>query len=151
MDYYTEKTGESFSSTAIYANRQADKKKLEGLTDLKECGSPSMLFFSKKGLLLAKGYLRVVYGDHGPYIEFLREHIDWSAWFCTRTGVGYYDKWAPATKEDVLLYYQKRDVHHLPNPPAGKDSFRGNRKEGYADYRVGRLYISPYQIILRNT
>ena len=33
----------------------------------------------RSGLLFAIGYDRVVYGDHGPYVEFSDGHIQWSA------------------------------------------------------------------------
>jgi alpha-L-fucosidase len=71
--YYESLTGEPFKTTAVYPNRASEKDSLERDTDLVEGGSPEMLFFSREGLPLAKGYARIVYGDHGAYVEFLRE------------------------------------------------------------------------------
>ena len=45
-----------------------------------------------------------------------------------------------------MLYEQRYTVRNLSNPPRGEHSFQGNRVEGYADYRPGRFYISPYEI-----
>jgi hypothetical protein len=42
-----------------------------------------------------------------------------------------------------MLYVQKRTVSTLKNPPAGAHSVNNNKPEGYADYKVGMLYISP--------
>ena len=90
--YYSQITGEPFVSTAVYPNRLQDKEKLERDTDLVESGSPSLFFYSTRGNLLAQGYVRIVYGDHGPYIEHVREQILWDAFKCVRTSVGFYDK-----------------------------------------------------------
>ena len=50
------------------------------------------------------------------------------------------------TESGVLLYMQKRTVDGLPNPPKGKYSVNNNRSEGYADYRIGYMYIDPDKI-----
>ena len=148
--YYTQVTRETFSTTAVYPNRQEEKEIIERETDLVEDGSPDMLFFSLRDTLVATGYIRVVYGDHGAYLEFVRAQIEWEAWERERRGIGYYDKWYTADGSRLMLYDQRKTVECLPNPPAGPRSFRGNRKEGYADYRVGRYYLSPYEVTLRN-
>ena len=147
MTYYKERTGESFKSTAVYPNRVWDKQELESICDLVESGSPSFIFKTKLGSLIAQGYLRIVYGDHGPYIEFLRDQVILKNLECERDSVGYYNKWYSRIGR-VLVYEQLHLVRCLPNPPAGKRSYRGNRKEGYADYRVGRFYVSPYDLII---
>lgn len=30
--------------------------------------------------VIAVGYRRVLYGDHGPYLEFTKHQIHWEAW-----------------------------------------------------------------------
>jgi hypothetical protein len=147
MTYYEEMTGEAFESTAIYPNRVRDKQALESACDLVESGSSGFAFKTKPGSLIAQGYLRIVYGDHGPYIEFSKDHIAWDNLECERDNVGYYNKWYSRIGR-VLVYEQLRSVRLLSNPPAGKYSFKGNRKEGYADYRVGRYYVSPYDVMI---
>lgn len=136
-------------TTAIYPNRQKDKRRVEALYRLEEFGSPDRKFYSPRGLLLAIGYKRMVYGDHGPYIEFAPENIVFENWAQIRPSryPFYYGIWCPIDNSFITLYDQVRDVKHLPNPPKGPHSFRGNREEGYADYVPGRLYISPEEIV----
>lgn len=134
-----------FKTTAIYENRIKDKKALLSSIPLNEFGDNDVYFLSIFNTLLCKGFNRIVFGDHGPYIEFLKEHIIFDNWISKRNGIGYYDKYYPIDNSSILLYAQRKDVSNLPNPPKGKYSFNGNRKEGYADYIVGRYYISPYE------
>ena len=137
-------------TTAIYPNRIRDKAKLEKSRGYTEFGSQTALLYTSAGTLLAEGYLRVVYGDHGPYLE-----IDPTQIRCQlRRKFGqpppadaYYDWQEPEDHSRVKVYVQLRDVHHLPNPPAG--GFRGNRSEGYADYKPGLIYVSPYALQLK--
>jgi len=149
MTYYEDRTGELFVSTAVYPNRVKDKLELESICDLVESGSSSFLFKSKDGALIAQGYVRVVYGDGGPYIELMKDQVAWENLECERRDVGYFNKWYTKTGR-IMVYEQLRTVGNLPNPPAGKLSFNGNRKEGYADYRVGRVYVSPYDVRMIN-
>jgi hypothetical protein len=144
MTYYTNKTSENCISTAIYPNRIKEKEFIEKYVGLSEFGNYNTLFKTKFGTIVAQGYLRIVYGDHGAYVEFLRENIKWEEFECERKNFGYYDKYYSIDGSEILLYYQLRNVKNLPNPP--KPGFIGNRVEGYADYRVGRIYISVYDL-----
>ena len=100
---------------------------------------------------MAVRYERMVYGDHGPYIELRPDDIVRSAWKVGRkkSDQAYYQECYPKDGSNVKLYVQKRTVANLPNPPAGKWSVKNNRKEGYADYRVGMLYIDPDQVVVK--
>jgi hypothetical protein len=144
VSYYESITKEKLKPTAIYPNRIYDKQVVEEKYKISEDGNDYTLFYTPTKKLIARGYLRIVYGDHGPYIEFLKENIKWQKWRCTRFGIGYYDEYYPFDGSNVLLYFQRYDVKHLKNPP--KNGFQGNREEGYADYRVDRIYISPYDL-----
>jgi len=133
-------------TSAIYPNRVKDKEKVESDLELLEFPKldvrGTLLFKTKGGTDIARGYRRVVYGDHGPYVEFDESQVFWDNFKCTRRGIGYYDKWY--SEDGVMLYDQLKTVAHLPNPPAGRFSFRGSREEGYADYLVGKIYVDPY-------
>lgn len=132
-------------TTAIYPNRIRDKNDVEVNLCLSEFGDEKTEFRTKNGTLFAKGYVRIVYGDHGPYVEFEKYHIDFSIFkLHKKSNRAWYDEWY---LEDIMLYDQKKDVSMLPNPPRGKKSFRGNRKEGYADYRVGKIYLDPFSVL----
>ena len=134
-------------STAIYENRLKDKERVESELSLFEHGNDTSEFYTPAGKLIAVGYSRVVYGDHGPYIEFPADaiKIDLYRKFNQAPKVeAYYDWLETEDKEPVKVYNQLKTVHNLKNPPPG--GFKGNREEGYADYRVGYLYISPFEL-----
>ena len=134
-----------FQTTAIYENRLRDKQELLNEMTLSEDGNDSTNFLTKKDLLLCSGYNRIVYGDHGPYIEFNKDQVNFDSWNTTRSGYGYYNKLYPIDETDILMYHQRKTVAGLPNPPPkNRRGFDGNRKEGYADYKVGKYYISPW-------
>lgn len=136
-------------TTAIYPNRREDKAKVERMLALPErpCGQ-TIVFRTPKGSVLATSYVRVVYGDHGPYVEFRRDQM-----VCAlRPKFGnrplpadaYYEWLVPIDGSGVKVYDQKRDVRHVKNAPAG--GFSGNRAEGYADYVPGMIYVSPWDL-----
>ena len=93
---------------------------------------------AKDGTLLATGYVRVVHGGRGDYVEFTHAQINWDNFYIPgdqqwrqtlrwRDKV-YYDEHRSCGKSKVMLYDQKRVVT-------------------YADYKVGLLYISPEDIV----
>lgn len=134
-------------TTALYPNRQRDKAKLEQAIGLEEFGNEITEFFTPRGTLFAEGYSRIVYGDHGPYLEFRKDQIRCTlrskcAKPCPPTA--FYEWLCPTDGSGIKVYNQMKDVRHLRNPPAG--GFRGNRAEGYADYRVGLIYVDPYTL-----
>jgi len=133
-----------FKTTAIYENRILNRKELFSEISLDEEGNEDTLFYTKFENLLCSGYERIVFGDHGPYIEFHSSQIEYDNWTCKRQGVGYFDQYFPRDGSGILMYAQRVSVKNLPNPPKGRWTFRGNRKEGYADYKVGMFYISPW-------
>lgn len=127
-------------TTAIYPNRVALKQMVESKFGLDEFGSKDTKFYSYMyKSLMAIGYTRIVYGDHGAYFEFNKEQICWDTFKVVREKVGYYDEYR--TSDGVKLYWQTVPVTNLPNPPKGKYSVNNNCKEGYADYKVGMAYI----------
>jgi hypothetical protein len=153
---------ENMKSTAIYPNRIEDKEKLERECHLPEFpkapGFDVFPTFESEGQLIAKGYERIVYGDHGPYIEFTKEQI--VAPLASKFGnkidfdnlpenPRFYYYWLyPEGNPDIKIYLQLKTVVDKPNAPKRQDGKRStyNRPEGYADYRVGYYYIDPYQL-----
>lgn len=130
-------------STADSWNRLRDKERVEGELGLAESGGPNELFdASEPSRLIARGYRRVVFGDHGPYLEFEPSQVVWENLpeVILKPSHAYYDEYY-SYKGFVRLYKQKRSVGHKRNPPAG--GVRQNRLGGYADYKVGMCYISP--------
>ena len=125
---------------------------------LPEEGSKDIELWIPSGPLLSKGYERIVYGDHGPYIEYNRHHILLD--LISRSGIDikflpnpdkckYYYFWMhPVGHRNLKVYYQIKPVSDKPNAPLredGKPSCFG-RAEGYADYRRGMYYVNPYSL-----
>lgn len=153
-------------STAKYPNRVADKKMVENLWDLPEFPEadykPRIYVRTSdrkdQPMLLAIGYERIVYGDHGPYLEFrraqvqafLKYHGDGNRFIeatCNRS-VDFYYYWLDTEPRSIKVYYQLKSVKRLANAPArpdGKPS-KFNRSEGYADYKPGFFYVSVFDI-----
>lgn len=90
-------------------------------------------FRTKSGTLIAVGYQRVVIGDRGPYVEFAPSHIMKEGWSIPKDqqwrihGRCYYVEGRTTDESNVKMYYQKATV-------------------GYADYKVGMWYISPFDL-----
>ena len=140
-------------TTAIYPNRKADKKDLEKKLSLDEFGDEETEFYYN-GVLVAKGYIRVVYGDHGPYVEFRRRHFKKKLFGrfkrapkkLPKTSKWFYFWMFPRLCVGLKVYWQIKPVTNLPNAPRREDGKRSNfnREEGYADYKRNRFYINPY-------
>jgi hypothetical protein len=155
-----------FETTAIYSNRIHDKEVLERFMNLPEEGSEDIELWVPSGPLFSRGYERIVYGDHGPYIEYNRDQILLELF--SRKGLRegkryvpelpdeekchlYYISLAPVDGDRVLrlkVYWQIRPVSDKPNAPRREDEQPScfNRAEGYADYKRGMYYISPYAL-----
>lgn len=145
-----------FQSTAIYKNRKEDKEILERFMSLPEEGSKDIELRIPSGPLFSCGYERIVYGDHGPYIEYTRNQILHD--LISRQGLKlvnlpdinkckYYYFWLfPVNYQRIKVYWQIKPVSDKPNAPLradGKPSCFG-RVEGYADYKRGMYYVDPY-------
>jgi len=86
--------------------------------------------YTKKGLKIADGYIRIIYGDRGDYIEVNSRQIilgnlhipEDKKWKESNYKV-YYIEYRSNDKCNVKVYYQKKEV-------------------SYADYKIGYYYIS---------
>ena len=88
---------------------------------------------------VATGYTRVVIGGRGPYIEFLPGHLIWDnlripdeeKYRTEHPWVDrvYYFEWRTKDESKVKIYDQKKTVD-------------------YADYKVGLIYISPFDLFV---
>ena len=93
-------------------------------------------FYTKSGLLVAEGYTNVVIGQRGPYIGFDKEniiksgiHIPEEELFRIKDNSVYYIEFRTNNVDNVKIYLQKREVD-------------------YAAYKLGRFYISPFDLNL---
>jgi len=99
-------------------------------------GRDKVNLYSKSGTLLAIGYTRVVIGKRGPYIEFSEPQIQKSNFqipleeeYRIDNGVSYYIEYRSKDPSYVKLYFQKRTI-------------------AYADYKIGRYYMSPFDLLM---
>lgn len=147
-----------FVSTAIYQNRIEDKIELENKLSLSEEGNDTK-FYLPDGTIFAIGYNRIVYGDHGPYLEFARQHILCKMYSKYGNLVDYnnlpdlnykyfYFWLYPEENENIKIYLQIKPVTNLSNAPKREDKKPSafNRMEGYADYKRGMFYVDPYSL-----
>jgi len=135
----------SLPTTATTANRLADKARIERELGLPEVGDADTVFLDRKLNVLARGYERIVYGDHGPYLELTASQIHWPSFpkYRKKHALAYYDEYFTEDMA-IMICAQRRPVWDRPNPPRyGKHSVNNNRPEGYADYRPDRYYMGP--------
>ena len=96
-------------------------------------------------VVIAVGYRRVLYGDHGPYLEFTKHQIKWESFPVVKPDKpshAYYDE-RFTEDQHVKAYEQRKTVRDKPNPPPGPWSASHNRFDtGYADYQPGYVYVS---------
>ena len=97
-------------------------------------GNETTEFKTKGGIVVGKGYTRIVIGERGPYLEFSPEQIRLTN--CSipegeekRQGEGFfYIEYRSNDFTKVKIYLQKKTVK-------------------YADYKVGMFYISPFDVL----
>lgn len=97
-------------------------------------GDDTTKFYTKRGLLVADGYKRIVIGKRGPYIEFTELQINRHSmiippqelWRLT-SDTAFYIEYRTVDIQYVKIYYQKKIVN-------------------YADYLVDHYYISPFDL-----
>ena len=97
-------------------------------------GSKDIIFYSLSGTPLFEGYVRVVIGERGPYIEFDKDnvifdnfHITESCEYRKKDKRVYYVEFRSKDDSYVKLYYQKKTVN-------------------YADYLIGYYYANPFEL-----
>jgi len=101
-------------------------------------GSSDTEFYTRSGLQVAKGYIRVVIGKRGPYIEFSDDQVVMDSLFIPEKekyrlnrDFVFYNEYRTTDKEYVKFYHQKQPV-------------------SYADYKVGLWYASPQSLVTKD-
>lgn len=140
-------------STADTSARRRDKYKVEKRMKLREFpdgASAPPLFYDKAGLPVAEGYTRVLYGDHGCYVEFSAAQCAPAAYFEPHIGGTYYDILRGRGGARLSAYLQKAPVLDRPLPPQGGHARAPGRAEGYADYRAGFYYVAARRLAVQH-
>lgn len=147
-------SGTNRTSTADTWKRKVDKQKVEKRLRLAEFGTPgeTIRIEDKQGELIATGYVRVLYGDHGAYVEIdPSEHLV-SDYFTVFKRGEYYDVVRGVRGAKVSGYHQIKPVLDKPNPPpSGHGASSRNRSEGYADYMPNMYYVDVKKIHVRRS
>lgn len=99
-------------------------------------GDESTRFFTRAGTHVATGYLRVVIGDRGPYVEFEERHLLLSAFQVPEAEA--YRLWHRGRAYPEVFY-----VEHRTRDASRVMLYEQLKEVAYADYRVGLYYISP--------
>lgn len=146
------------TSTALYPNRQADMRDVVNKLEIPEFPTNGVIYrFYINHTLISNRYNRIVYGDHGPYVEFnpIDMVLELTGKFYRQppsvltplppvaTSKYYYYWMYTPVLPHIKFYLQIKDVKNLPNAPRRDDGKRSayNRPEGYADYKRGMVYV----------
>lgn len=94
----------------------------------------ALYFYTKSDMLICKGYDRFVVGKRGPYVEFNDEqvvkaniYIPLNKKYKIISKTAYYVEYRTIDISYTKIYHQLKTVR-------------------YADYLVGKWYISPYDL-----
>lgn len=148
-------SGTNKNSTITNKLRLADSIKQLREVGLKEFPDKPTSLYLKSGELFSTNYNRIVYGNHGPYIEISPSDISikLTPKFNKNIDINncklncYYIWLYPLNYIDIKVYYQLKTVWNLKYPPRRDDGKKPEYEEdGYADYKIGMFYISPYYI-----
>jgi len=97
-------------------------------------GDSTIKFYTKKDLLLASGYTRIVIGGRGPYIEFESSQI-------AHDNI-YVPKHAEHKLDMTLTYYHE----YRSNDNCFVKLYDQKMGVSYADYVIGMWYICPTKV-----
>jgi len=155
-------------------NRLRDQWRVQRQLHLCEVGDDTTVFQERNygnypPVVIATGYERIVYGDHGAYVELSSSQVNWKAWphyFDKRKFNAYFNEyytrashaiweakwqnWHPDPFKGVLMMYaQSRPVSDRAwAPGAGSSAPHAGRPGGYADYRTGYFYIAADESLI---
>ena len=132
------------------------QEKVEGAKGFEEKGSHGKVIMAahRSNLRVAKGYRRIVYGDHGPYLEFDYDQIHWPSFERKiKSEKAYYDE---AHSEDgkVKHYSQTKMVGNCPNPPRGTPSalsaFEAREENVENEEKASAAHVAGMQMKMGN-
>ena len=98
-------------------------------------GNPNIELYTKgNSIKVSDGYNRIIIGGRGPYVEFTDSQIVFKSFYIPKDQLYrltdrrvYYIEMRSIDVANIKLYYQLQTV-------------------AYADYKIGMLYISPYDL-----
>ena len=150
----TLKCPSSNPSSATTPFRKYWKAIIEPYTGLLEypTDSSQLIFKTSDGHTFAKGYNRILYGGHGPYIEFSKTNVVLRSLIKKDRSLAkkrYYDL-LYSNDESVKLYYQLKEVkgQKLAKPDSEMPVTDPTPvRDGYASYVIGMFYLSATRVL----
>ena len=94
-----------------------------------------MILTRMSGLPIATGYVRLVKGGRGDYVEFSRDQIIWANTFIPPS-----QKYRLRPNITLVYYIEHRSTRDYVK------IYEQKRLVGYADYKIGMIYMSPTDI-----
>lgn len=94
-------------------------------------GNNNTMFFTPSGTHVATGYIRVVVGDYGAYLEFSPDHLFMSK-IEARFG-------QTPDRPVKYIWMQSKDASQIK-------IYEQKRRVSYADYKPGLYYIAPQDL-----
>ncbi len=101
-------------------------------------GNPDERLYTHSGTLVAYGYKRIVIGDYGAFIEMTREQMVRES-ICAKKGEEYRYKDPKFRTSVKYFWYTSKDQSDIK-------IYHQQQQVNYADYKVGRFYISPLHV-----
>lgn len=98
-------------------------------------GNNNTMFFTPSGTHIATGYIRVVVGDYGAYLEFSPAHLFMSK-IESRFG-------QTPDRPVKYIWMQSKDASQIK-------IYEQKRRVSYADYKPGLYYIAPQDLRTHN-
>lgn len=95
-------------------------------------GNDKISFFTTNGLLVAKGYKRVVFSEKGPYVEFTEDQLDKENIY-----VPPQQKWRASNAASPYIEYRSRDYCHVKFMQQKNDD---------GDLKQNMYYASPFDL-----
>lgn len=102
----------------------------ESVCSIRTRGAMKQNIYLKNGTLFATGYNRIVHGGRGDYVEFEEYHIIPKL----------YSKFDNQPTDDLDIYYWWL----YPETDRNTKVYLQKKTVKYADYRIGKYYVSPY-------
>jgi len=95
--------------------------------------------YLKDGMLLSNGFMRIVHGDRGDYVEI---HPDQMC--CDNLVIPPDQQWRVKNERAYYIEYRTKDsMGVLVRYGGGVKVYYQKRTVDYADYRGGMYYVSP--------
>ena len=101
-------------------------------------GNDTTKFYSLNGQIIAEGYVRIVIGGRGPYIEF-------EPWMIYRNSIRMPEEEEYRLNDPNVYYLEYRSID-ISNVKV----YAQLKPVDYADYLPGKCYISPFDLKTKN-